>query len=198
MRDVFTEAVYMERPGFDVVEPRTEIDRLPLRDAGDWWRIVLGSGLRRQRPRSTKRKPHASERRVSGSSANEASATWSSTRTTRSHRGRKTPPSSGTDGVRVHIGFSEREKIPDRTGEGPPGSLFQRAFRGGRREGAVSPVCYKERSRPPPQVSPGLRGSVGIGAGGTQSVQERRRRWRRGKWVVIALGVLVALASAQA
>ena len=70
MLDVFVDAVHAERPGFDVVEPwrRTE-DRGTLEaimtDAGvpaseiqsevdviavepsDWWRIVLGTGLRR-------------------------------------------------------------------------------------------------------------------------------------------------------
>lgn len=70
MLDVFVDAVHAERPGFDVIEPwrRTE-DRGTLQaimaDAGvpaseiqsevdviavessDWWRIVLGTGLRR-------------------------------------------------------------------------------------------------------------------------------------------------------
>jgi SAM-dependent methyltransferase len=70
MLDVFVDAVHAERPGFDVVEPwrRTEdlgtlgtimtdagvpaseiyseVDALPV-EPGDWWRIVLGTGLRR-------------------------------------------------------------------------------------------------------------------------------------------------------
>jgi SAM-dependent methyltransferase len=71
MIDVFVDAVHAERPGFDVVQPwrrvgdpasfralaegsglggfelREDIDTLTLDDADDWWRIVMGSGLRR-------------------------------------------------------------------------------------------------------------------------------------------------------
>lgn len=70
MIDVFVDAVHAERPGFDVVEPwrRTgdlgtlraimsdagvpafeiisEVDVIPVEPV-DWWRIVLGTGLRR-------------------------------------------------------------------------------------------------------------------------------------------------------
>jgi SAM-dependent methyltransferase len=70
MLDVFVDAVHAERPGFDVVEPwrrtedpetlrvimteagvaaceiHSEVDVLPV-ESGDWWRIVLGTGLRR-------------------------------------------------------------------------------------------------------------------------------------------------------
>lgn len=70
MLDVFVDAVHVERPGFDVVEPwrrtedpatlraimteagvptceiHSEVDVLPV-ESGDWWRIVLGTGLRR-------------------------------------------------------------------------------------------------------------------------------------------------------
>ena len=70
MRDVFVEAVHGVAPGFHVIEPwrrtdqlsvfrgifdeagvdvaiETDDDRLPLPTAQDWWRIVMGSGLRR-------------------------------------------------------------------------------------------------------------------------------------------------------
>ena len=70
MLDVFVDAVHTERPGFDVVEPwrrtedpgtlraimteagvpaseiHSEVDVIPV-EPGDWWRIVLGTGLRR-------------------------------------------------------------------------------------------------------------------------------------------------------
>ena len=70
MLDVFVDAVHAERPGFDVVEPwrrtehpdtlraimteagvpaceiHSEVDAIPV-EPGDWWRIVLGTGLRR-------------------------------------------------------------------------------------------------------------------------------------------------------
>lgn len=70
MRDVFVSAVAEIKPGFAVVEPwrrtesaavlrrifdeadatnvriETEDDELPLRSPEDWWRIVMGSGLR--------------------------------------------------------------------------------------------------------------------------------------------------------
>ena len=71
MRDVFVDAVADVVPGFDVIQPwcrlddegvlrkvfddaeipevriDTDDDRLPLPSADDWWRIVMGSGLRR-------------------------------------------------------------------------------------------------------------------------------------------------------
>jgi len=71
MIDVFLEAVETERPGFDVVQPwrrigdaatfealaedaglsgptfREDTDTLTLEGSDDWWRIVMGSGLRR-------------------------------------------------------------------------------------------------------------------------------------------------------
>jgi ubiquinone/menaquinone biosynthesis C-methylase UbiE len=70
MRDVFVEAVGEVAPGLEVIEPwrpteraevfegvfadagvdvtiETDDDTLPLADPGDWWRIVMGSGLRR-------------------------------------------------------------------------------------------------------------------------------------------------------
>ncbi|HEX7167074.1 MAG TPA: methyltransferase domain-containing protein [Acidimicrobiales bacterium] len=71
MRDVFVEAVHDVVPGFDVIQPwcrldredvlrqvfddagipdvgiDTDEDRLPLPSPDDWWRIVMGSGLRR-------------------------------------------------------------------------------------------------------------------------------------------------------
>ena len=71
MRDVFLDAVAEVVPGFDVIQPwcrldredvlravfedagisdvriETDDDRLPLPSADDWWRIVMGSGLRR-------------------------------------------------------------------------------------------------------------------------------------------------------
>jgi SAM-dependent methyltransferase len=71
MIDVFVDAVHAERPGFDIVQPwrrigdpaafralaeeagltgftlREDTDTLTLDDADDWWRIVMGSGLRR-------------------------------------------------------------------------------------------------------------------------------------------------------
>jgi SAM-dependent methyltransferase len=71
MIDVFLDAVEAERPGFDVVQPwrrigdpaafralaeeaglrdftlRHDTDTLTLEDPDDWWRIVIGSGLRR-------------------------------------------------------------------------------------------------------------------------------------------------------
>ncbi|HEV2809814.1 MAG TPA: class I SAM-dependent methyltransferase [Acidimicrobiales bacterium] len=71
MRSVFVDAVNAVVPGFDVLQPwcrtdrenvlrslfdgigvveltvSTETDRLALRSADDWWRIVMGSGLRR-------------------------------------------------------------------------------------------------------------------------------------------------------
>jgi len=70
MLDVFVDAVHAERPGFDVVEPwrrtedpdtlraivtdagvpgceiHSEVDVIPV-EPGDWWRIVMGTGLRR-------------------------------------------------------------------------------------------------------------------------------------------------------
>jgi SAM-dependent methyltransferase len=70
MFDVFVDAVHAEHPGFDVVGPwqrtedpgtlraimtdagiaafeiHSEVDVLPV-EYGDWWRIVLGTGLRR-------------------------------------------------------------------------------------------------------------------------------------------------------
>jgi SAM-dependent methyltransferase len=70
MLDVFVDGVHAERPGFDVVEPwrrtedpatlteilteagipafeiHSEVDILPV-EPSDWWRIVLGTGLRR-------------------------------------------------------------------------------------------------------------------------------------------------------
>jgi SAM-dependent methyltransferase len=70
MLDVFVGAVHAERPGFDVVEPwrrtedpdtlrgivsnagvpgceiHSEVDVIPV-EPGDWWRIVMGTGLRR-------------------------------------------------------------------------------------------------------------------------------------------------------
>jgi SAM-dependent methyltransferase len=70
MLDVFVDAVHVERPGFEVVEPwrrtvglgtlraimaeagvpaseiHSEVDVIPVK-SGDWWRIVLGTGLRR-------------------------------------------------------------------------------------------------------------------------------------------------------
>ncbi len=70
MLDVFVDAVHAERPGFDVVEPwrrtedrgtlqaimtdagvpaseiHSEVDVIPV-ESSDWWRIVLGTGLRR-------------------------------------------------------------------------------------------------------------------------------------------------------
>jgi SAM-dependent methyltransferase len=71
MRDVFVDAVAAVRPGLDVVQPwqrtedpetlrqvfaragvseltiESESRRMPLRSPHDWWRIVLGTGLRR-------------------------------------------------------------------------------------------------------------------------------------------------------
>jgi ubiquinone/menaquinone biosynthesis C-methylase UbiE len=70
LRDVFVDAVQQIRPDVEVVEPwrrtddpavvgrlfdglgadvsiETEDERLPLPSADDWWRIVMGSGLRR-------------------------------------------------------------------------------------------------------------------------------------------------------
>jgi ubiquinone/menaquinone biosynthesis C-methylase UbiE len=71
MREVFVEAVEQVAPGFEVVQPwlrtesesalrrvfeeaglpevtiETEDDDLPFRWPDDWWRIVMGSGLRR-------------------------------------------------------------------------------------------------------------------------------------------------------
>ena len=71
MIDVFVDAVHAERPGFDIVEPwrrigdpatfralaeeagligftlREDVDTLTLETSDDWWRIVIGSGLRR-------------------------------------------------------------------------------------------------------------------------------------------------------
>ena len=71
MIDVFVDAVQAERPGFDIVQPwrrigdptafralaeeaglsdftlREDVDTLTLEDPDDWWRIVIGSGLRR-------------------------------------------------------------------------------------------------------------------------------------------------------
>ena len=71
MRDVFVEAVGSIVPGFEVIQPwcrlddeavlagvfedagipgvriDTDDDRMPLPSADDWWRIVMGSGLRR-------------------------------------------------------------------------------------------------------------------------------------------------------
>jgi ubiquinone/menaquinone biosynthesis C-methylase UbiE len=71
MRDVFVDAVHDVVPGFDVIQPwcrteredvlqglfdgiggidltiATDTDRLPLPSPDDWWRIVMGSGLRR-------------------------------------------------------------------------------------------------------------------------------------------------------
>jgi ubiquinone/menaquinone biosynthesis C-methylase UbiE len=71
MIDVFIDAVHAERPGFDIVQPwrrigdsaafralaeaaglsgftlREDIDTLTLENPDDWWRIVIGSGLRR-------------------------------------------------------------------------------------------------------------------------------------------------------
>ena len=70
MLDVFVDAVHAERPGFDVVEPwrrtedpgtlqaimtdagvpaseiQSEVDVIAV-ESSDWWRIVLGTGLRR-------------------------------------------------------------------------------------------------------------------------------------------------------
>ena len=70
MLDVFVDAVHAEHPGFDVVEPwrrtedpgtlraimadagvpafeiHSEVDVIPV-ESSDWWRIVLGTGLRR-------------------------------------------------------------------------------------------------------------------------------------------------------
>ena len=70
MLDVFVDAVHAERPDFDVVEPwrrtedpgtlraimteagvpaceiHSEVDVIPV-EPGDWWRIVMGTGLRR-------------------------------------------------------------------------------------------------------------------------------------------------------
>ena len=70
MLEVFVDGVHAERPGFDVVEPwrrtedpatlteimteagipafeiHSEVDVLPV-EPSDWWRIVLGTGLRR-------------------------------------------------------------------------------------------------------------------------------------------------------
>jgi ubiquinone/menaquinone biosynthesis C-methylase UbiE len=83
MRDVFVEAVGKERPDLEVVQPwrRTEdfdtfqrvfvdagledvtiyseVERLPLGAPDDWWRIVLGTGLRRT---ATQLDPKASDR----------------------------------------------------------------------------------------------------------------------------------------
>lgn len=83
MRDVFVEAVGKERPDLEVVQPwrRTEdfdtfqrvfvdagledvtiyseVERLPLGAPDDWWRIVLGTGLRRT---ATQLDPEASDR----------------------------------------------------------------------------------------------------------------------------------------
>jgi ubiquinone/menaquinone biosynthesis C-methylase UbiE len=71
MIDVFIDAVHAERPGFDIVQPwrrigdpaafralaedagipgfslREDVDTLTLENPDDWWRIVIGSGLRR-------------------------------------------------------------------------------------------------------------------------------------------------------
>jgi len=71
MIDVFVDAVHAERPGFDIVQPwrrigdaaafralaeeagltgftlREDMDTLTLDNPDDWWRIVMGSGLRR-------------------------------------------------------------------------------------------------------------------------------------------------------
>jgi ubiquinone/menaquinone biosynthesis C-methylase UbiE len=71
MRDVFVDAVHDVVPGFDVIQPwcrteredvlrglfdgiggidvtiRSDTDRLALPSPDDWWRIVMGSGLRR-------------------------------------------------------------------------------------------------------------------------------------------------------
>jgi ubiquinone/menaquinone biosynthesis C-methylase UbiE len=71
MIQIFIDAVHAERPGFDVVEPwrrvgdastfraiaeeagltgftlRGDVDALTLSGPDDWWRIVMGSGLRR-------------------------------------------------------------------------------------------------------------------------------------------------------
>jgi ubiquinone/menaquinone biosynthesis C-methylase UbiE len=71
MIDVFVDAVHAERPAFDIIEPwrrigdpsafralaeeaglsgstlREDVDTLTLNDPDDWWRIVIGSGLRR-------------------------------------------------------------------------------------------------------------------------------------------------------
>lgn len=71
LRDVFVDAVAAERPDIDVVQPwrrtedveilrrvfveagvsevtiESEDHRIPLRSPNDWWRIVLGTGLRR-------------------------------------------------------------------------------------------------------------------------------------------------------
>jgi hypothetical protein len=71
LRQVFVEAVGDLAPGVDVLEPwrrtedvdlfrqlfetagiadvsiETDDDRIPLRSADDWWRIVMGSGFRR-------------------------------------------------------------------------------------------------------------------------------------------------------
>ena len=71
MIDVFIDAVHAERPGFDIVQPwrrigdpptlgalaeeaglsgfalREDVDTLTLDNPDDWWRIVIGSGLRR-------------------------------------------------------------------------------------------------------------------------------------------------------
>lgn len=70
MLDVFVDAVHAEHPGFDVVQPwrrtedtgtlraivteagipeceiHSEVDVLPV-EVSDWWRIVMGTGLRR-------------------------------------------------------------------------------------------------------------------------------------------------------
>ncbi len=70
MLDVFVDAVHAQRPGFDVIEPwrrtedpstlqaimleagiaaseiHSEVDVIPVEPV-DWWRIVLGTGLRR-------------------------------------------------------------------------------------------------------------------------------------------------------
>jgi SAM-dependent methyltransferase len=71
MIDIFIDAVHAERPGFDIVQPwrrigdaatfralaeeaglsdvtlRDDVDTLTLEGPADWWRIVIGSGLRR-------------------------------------------------------------------------------------------------------------------------------------------------------
>jgi ubiquinone/menaquinone biosynthesis C-methylase UbiE len=71
MIGVFIDAVHAERPGFDIVQPwrrigdpaafralaeqagltnftlREDVDTLTLENPDDWWRIVIGSGLRR-------------------------------------------------------------------------------------------------------------------------------------------------------
>jgi ubiquinone/menaquinone biosynthesis C-methylase UbiE len=71
MIQIFIDAVHAERPGFDVIEPwrrigdpstfravaedaglpdftlRDDVDTLTLGGPDDWWRIVMGSGLRR-------------------------------------------------------------------------------------------------------------------------------------------------------